>query len=87
MILGVQSVGTRVGARRSCVAYGEWRRLTIRGERLFSVRVARIWPQALSSSLNHRRRRLGRAGGKCPGEGPCAAKQVCMPSEGQLGMR
>jgi hypothetical protein len=74
MISGAQSIGTRVVARRSNGAYLEWRRLTIRGERLFSVRVARIWPQASSSSLNHRRRRLGCAGGKGPGVGLRAAK-------------
>lgn len=43
--VGVQSVGTRVAAWRSFGAYDELRRLTIRGERFASVRVARIRAQ------------------------------------------
>ena len=72
-VAGVLSMGRRVGLRRSCGAYGELRRLTMRGERLFSVLVARSLALASSSSLNHRRARLGRSGGKGPGSGLCAA--------------
>lgn len=67
-------MGTRVGARRSCGAYWELRRLTIRGERLFSVLVAYNLALASSSSWNHRRARLGCSGGKGPGPGLCAAQ-------------
>jgi hypothetical protein len=51
---GVQSIGTRVRALRSCGAYGEFRRLTIRGERLAVVRTARVAALAASSSRNQR---------------------------------
>ena len=72
-VAGVLSMGRRVRLWRSCGAYGELRRLTMRGERLFSVLVARSLALASSSSLNHRRARLGRSGGKGPGSGLCAA--------------
>lgn len=83
---GVKSAGTRVGARRSCGAYCEFRRLTIRGERLSSVLVARMRAPAARSSWNHRSLRRGRSGGKGPGSGLCASQQFDMSFEGQLGV-
>ena len=67
--LGVQSMGTRVLALRLWGAYGELRRLTLRGDRLSSVRVARSEALTWSSSLNHRRRWRGRSGGERPRNG------------------
>src|SRR5205814_8929828 len=81
---GVKSEGTRVGALRSCGAYCELRRLTMRGERLSIVLVARVRALAARSSRNHRSLRLGRSGGKGPGSGLCASQQFDMPLEGQL---
>ena len=83
---GVESNGTRVGAPRSCGAYGEFRRLTMRGERLSIVLVARVRALAARSSRNHRCLRLGRSGGEGPGSGLCASQQFDMPLEGQLGV-
>ena len=83
---GVQSMGTRVAAVRSWGAYGEFRRLTMRGERRLIVLVARVRALAWSSSRNQRLRRLGRSGGKGPGLGLCAPQQFDMSFEGQLGV-
>src|SRR6188474_1032298 len=74
-VTGVKSVGTRMGARRSCGAYCEFRRLTMRGERLSNVLVARMQALAARSSRNHRSLRLCRSGGKGPGAGLCASQQ------------
>src|SRR5213594_3458894 len=81
---GVKSIETRVGAPRSCGAYCEFRRLTMRGERLASVLVARVRALAARSSRNHRCLRLGRSGGKGPGSRLCASEQLDMALEGQL---
>src|SRR2546427_7965438 len=83
---GVESIETRVGAPRSCEAYCEFRRLTMRGERLSSVLVARVWALAARSSRNHRSLLLGRSGGEGPGAGLCASQQFHMSFEGQLGV-
>ena len=77
-------MGTRVGLRRSCGAYWELRRLTMRGDRLFSVLVACRLALASSSSRNQRRARLGCSGGKGPGSGLCAAQELYVALEGQL---
>jgi hypothetical protein len=69
-------MGRRVGLRRSCGAYGELRRLTMRGEHLFSVLVARRLALASSSSLNHRRARLGRSWGERPRIGAVRGVEV-----------
>ena len=53
---------------------------------MFSVLVACNLPLASSSSRNHRRARLGRSGGKGPGSGLCAAQQLQVSFEGQLGV-
>ncbi len=84
---GEQSMGTRVGAVRSCGAYCVFRRLTIRGEHRLMVRVARVAALACNRSRNHRARRMGCSGGKGPGLGLCAAKEFDMSLEGQVGMR
>ena len=63
---GVQSIGTRVLAFRSCDAYGEFRRLTMRGLRRLSVCVARSSALSASTRRKLRLRSLGRAGGKSP---------------------
>ena len=64
--IGDGSKRMRVRALRSCGTYCELRRLTMRGERLLRVRVARRLAAASSNSRNHRRLRLGRSGGKGP---------------------
>ena len=79
-------MGTRVAAERSCGAYWLFRRLTMRGERRPWVLVARVRALACSNSRNHRRRRLGRPGGKGPGLGLCTPQQLDVSFEGQLGM-
>src|ERR1019366_1780093 len=66
--------------------YRLFRRLTMRGERRSRVLVARVRALAWSSSPNHRRRRLGRSGGKGPGSGLCAPQQFDVSFEGQLGV-
>lgn len=76
-VAGVLSVGTRVGAWRLWGAYWELRRLTMRGERLFSVLVASNLAPASSSSRNHRRPRLERPGGERPRSG--AVRGVVVP--------
>ena len=63
-----------------------FRRLTIRGERRLRVLVARVRALAWSSSPNHRRRCLGRSGGKGPGLGLCTPEQFDVSFEGQLGV-
>ena len=85
--IGVKSNGTRVGAPRSWGAYCEFRRLTMRGERLPSVRVARMRALAARSSRNQRCLRLGCSGGKGPGAGLGASQQFDMSLEGQLRVR
>ena len=81
-MLGVESIGMRVLALRSCGAYRVFRRLTMRGDLLSRVRVARSTALVRSSSLNHRVRHLGLPGGKGPGSGLCASQQLHVPGEG-----
>ena len=84
---GVQSIGTLVATVRSWGAHCEFRRLTMRGDRRLVVLVARVRARVWGSSRNHRRRRLGRSGGKGPGVGLCAPEQLDVSLEGQLSMR
>ena len=83
---GVQSIDTRMGKARLCAAYTELRRLTMRGERLPTVRVASSLALASSSSANQRRRSRGRCGGKDPGAGLCAAHHLDMTGKRQCGV-
>ena len=75
-------MGTLVGSLRLWAAYTELRRLTMRGERFRTVRVARSLALASSSWANQRWRRRGRSGGKGPGAGLCAAHQLNVTGEG-----
>ena len=63
---GVRSIGTRRGAPQSKALYCELRRLTMRGELLSIVRLARKLALASSSPASQRARFLGRSGGKGP---------------------
>lgn len=59
----------------------------MRGDLLLSVRVARSVAAAASSLLNQRARLRGRPGGKGPGVGLFAAKELQVPHEGQILVR
>ncbi len=63
---GAQLMGTRMAKLLSCEAYGEFRRLTMRGLRRFSVRVAFRRPLSCSTLCHAAWRNRGRTGGKGP---------------------
>lgn len=79
-----KSISTRRGALRSNEAYGELRRLTMRGLRRLWVRTACSVAAVSSTSWNQRRRRRGRCGGKGPRLGLSASQQVQVSGEGLL---
>ena len=78
---GVLSVGTFFLAVRVCEAYGEFRRLTMRGLRRSSVRLARRIALASSTRWKFRSLSLGRSGGKGPGVGLLSAQQLDVAGE------
>ena len=78
---GVLSVGTFFLAVRLCEANGEFRRLTIRGLRRSSVRLARRIALASSTRWKFRSLSLGRSGGKGPGVGLLSAQQLDVAGE------
>ena len=59
----------------------------MRGDLLLRVRVARSVAAASSRLWNQRARLLGRVGGKGPGEGLFAAKELQVPREGEVLVR
>lgn len=69
VILGEKSAGVLRRRSLSNDAYGELRRLTMRGRWQLSVRTQDSLELSLTTSVNHRRLRLGRCGGESPGSG------------------
>ncbi len=63
---GAQLMGTRMAKLRSCEAYGEFRRLTIRGLRRLSVRVDLRHPLSCGTLCHAAWRNRGRTGEKGP---------------------
>ena len=80
---GEKFVSVLRATERSCSAYGECRCLSIRGLCNPLLVMHFDFAARASKALNHRRRFLGRAGGKGPGLGLGAAHQLYICGEGK----
>ena len=86
MIVGLGSKECLRGSRRLNFAYGEFRRLTMRGERLLNVRTALSLAHCASNCSNQRCRFLGCPGGKSPALGLRCFQDVQVRDERLIGV-
>ena len=86
MIVGLGSKDCLRGSRRLKLAYGEFLRLIMRGERLLNVRTALSLAHCASNCSNQRYRFLGCPGGKSPALGLRCFEDVQVRNERLLGV-